>query len=76
MQKYQRIQDLREDADLKQEDIAALLQTSQQQYSRWERGAYEIPVHHLITLAKFYRVSLDYLTGLTNNKRGSWLERR
>ena len=48
--KYQRIADLREDADLKQETIAKLLETSQTQYSRWERGEREIPFHHVITL--------------------------
>lgn len=65
---YQRLKDLREDKDLKQESIAAVLGTTQQQYSRWERGAQEIPFHHAITLAKFYKVSLDYLAGLTNRK--------
>lgn len=69
MYQYQRIKDLREDADLYQEDVAKILDTSQQQYSRWERGAQEIPLHHAITLAKFYKVSMDYLTGLTNDKR-------
>lgn len=68
--KYQRIADLREDADLKQETIAKLLGTSQTQYSRWERGEREIPFHHVITLAKYYKVSLDYIAGLTNNKNG------
>ena len=68
--KYQRIADLREDADLKQETIAKLLGTSQTQYSRWERGEREIPFHHVITLAKYYKVSLDYIAGLTNNKYG------
>ena len=66
---YQRIRDLREDADLTQGDIAPVLQTTREQYSRWERGAQEIPFHHAITLAKFYRVSLDYIAGLTNKKR-------
>ena len=66
---YQRIKDLREDMDLTQADIAPILQTSREQYSRWERGAQEIPMHHAITLAKFYRVSMDYLCGLTNNKK-------
>lgn len=65
---YQRIKDLREDADLKQADIARLLQTTQQTYSLWERGDREIPLHHAITLARFYRVSLDYIAGLTNKK--------
>lgn len=67
---YQRIKDLREDADLTQADIAPILQTTREQYSRWERGAQEIPLHHAITLARYYRVSMDYLTGLTNDKRG------
>lgn len=67
---YQRIRDLREDADMTQEDIAPILNTSREQYSRWERGAQEIPFHHAITLAKFYRVSLDYIAGLTNKKGG------
>lgn len=65
---YQRLKDLREDADLKQKDIADLLQTTQQQYSKYERGTQEIPAHHLITLAKFYKTSVDYLLGLTNTK--------
>lgn len=74
MYQYQRLKDLREDKDLYQEEIAQILKTSQQQYSRWERGAQEIPLHHAITLAKFYKVSMDYLTGLTNNKKGSWVK--
>lgn len=67
---YQRIRDLREDCDLRQEDIAPILQTTREQYSRWERGAQEIPFHHAITLARFYKVSLDYIAGLTNKKLG------
>ena len=69
---YQRLKDLREDRDklLKQQDIAELLGTTQQTYSIWERGDREIPFHHAITLAKFYNVSLDYIAGLTNNKKG------
>lgn len=65
---YQRLRDLREDKDLKQDAIAKLLQTTQQTYSLWERGEREIPLHHVITLAKFYRVSIDYIAGLTNKK--------
>ena len=68
---YQRFRDLREDRDLKQKDIAAVLDISIQQYSLYERGDREIPFHHAITLAKFYNVSLDYIAGLTNNKKGS-----
>ena len=70
MNNYQRIRDCREDKDLKQKEIAVLLNTTAQQYSLWERGDREIPLRHFITLAKFYDVSLDYLAGLTNNKRG------
>ncbi len=46
-----------------QKEITEILQTTQQQYSKYEKGVQEIPVHHLITLANFYRVSLDYLVG-------------
>lgn len=65
---YPRLRDLREDKDLLQVDIAKILETTQTQYSRWERGAQEIPLHHIITLAKFYKVSMDYIVGLTNKK--------
>ena len=68
MYQYDRLRDLREDADLNQKDIADLLQTTQQQYSKYERGIQEIPAHHLITLAKFYKTTVDYLLGLTNIK--------
>ncbi|MBE6673512.1 MAG: helix-turn-helix transcriptional regulator [Ruminococcaceae bacterium] len=61
---YQRIKDLREDYDKSQTEIAELLGMKQQQYARYENGTYEIPLHHLITLAEFYNVSLDYLAGL------------
>ena len=68
---YQRLRDLREDQKevIKQQDIAELLGTTQQTYSLWERGDREIPFHHAITLARFYNVSLDYIAGLTNNKK-------
>ena len=66
---YQRIRDLREDGDLTQKTVAAVLDISIQQYSLYERGEREIPFHHAITLAKFYHVSLDYIAGLTNNKK-------
>lgn len=69
MYHYQRIRDLREDADLTQQDVAKELSISVQQYSLYERGNREIPFHHVITLAKFYNVSIDYIAGLTNNKK-------
>lgn len=61
---YQRLKDLREDAEKMQSEIAELLGIAQQQYSRYERGLREIPFHYAITLAKYYNVSLDYLAGL------------
>ena len=60
---YHRLKDLREDQDITQEQIAKLLNTTQQQYSKYEKGVQEIPVRHLITLADFYKVSIDYLVG-------------
>lgn len=61
MYHYPRLKDLREDKDLTQADIGELLNTTQQQYYKYEKGIQEIPVHHLITLAKFYNVTLDYI---------------
>ena len=68
MHLYQRIRDLREDADLPQREVAESLSISVQQYSLYERGDREIPFHHVIALAKFYNVSIDYIAGLTNQK--------
>ena len=65
---YERIRDLREDSDMTQKEVAAELGITIQQYSLYERGDREIPFHHVITLAKFYNVSLDYIAGLTNHK--------
>lgn len=58
---YPRLRDLREDHDLSQKTVAQLLNTTQQQYSKYETGVQEIPVHHLLTLADYYKVSVDYL---------------
>lgn len=62
----ERIRELREDRDLKQKDVALYLKTTQQVYSRYEMGITEIPVRHIISLAKFYKVSADYILGLTD----------
>ena len=70
---YQRLKDLREDRDLKQVEVAAVLgMTNQQSYQRYESGKVELPMHYFIALAKFYNVSLDYMAGLTNDKRKYW----
>ncbi|MFQ7268737.1 MAG: helix-turn-helix domain-containing protein [Clostridium sp.] len=63
-----RIRDIREDNDLTQQQIAEILGTSQTMYARYERGANELPIRHLIKLAEYYRLSTDYLLGLTNEK--------
>lgn len=67
---FPRLRDLREDEDLKQKDIADILRISQQHYSQYERGERELPMSFFIILAKKYKVSLDYIAGLTNDKRG------
>ena len=61
---YQRLKDMREDADKKQGDIALVLNITRQQYQLYESGKREMPMHHFITLAEYYNVSLDYLAGL------------
>lgn len=66
--KFKRIKDLREDHDKYQKDIANLLGISQQYYSEYENGKRTIPIQHLITLAKYYNTSIDYLVGLSNEK--------
>ncbi len=66
---YQRIRDLREDNDLKQKDLAAYLRCSQVCYSNYEIGKRDIPTEVLIRLAEFYKTSVDYLLGLTDEKK-------
>jgi transcriptional regulator with XRE-family HTH domain len=63
-----RIRDLREDSDLSQAEIAKVIKTTQQQYSKIELGKADISGEKLILLAKFYNVSADYILGLTNKK--------
>ena len=64
------IRELREDKDLKQIDIANVIGTSQQHYSKYETGEYDIPLRALILLADYYNVSLDFLTGRTECVQG------
>lgn len=66
---YTRLRDLREDADLTQKEVGHLLNTTQQQYAKYEAGVQEIPVHHLMTLADFYQVSTDYIL-----EREEWVD--
>lgn len=66
---YQRLRDLREDAELKQENVSRFLEITRQQYQLYESGKREIPFHLVIKLAEFYNVTIDYIAGLTNEKR-------
>lgn len=64
----ERIRELREDNDFSQAQIAEILNTTQQVYSRYEKGINEIPVRHIITLSRFYNVSCDYILGESDIK--------
>lgn len=69
MRTYQKIiRDLREDRDMTQEQVAQYLGTSQTMYARYERGASEMPIRHLINLSKLYGVSTDFILGLSDKK--------
>ena len=65
---YPRLRELRRSAGLNQADIADLLGMQQNQYSRYERGDRELPMHLFIILAKHYNVSLDYIVCLADNR--------
>lgn len=69
MYMYQRLKDIREDADKKQEDIARILNITRQQYQLYESGKREMPMHHFVILAEYYNVSLDYLAGLIESPK-------
>ena len=60
---FPRLRDLREDKDMKQKEIASILGIDQRVYSTYETGKRDIPLHHLIVLADFYHVSVDYILG-------------
>ena len=64
-----RLRDLREDADLTQAQVAAVLHMSQTGYSKYETGENDIPTQVLIKLARFYDTSVDYLLGLTDQSQ-------
>ena len=69
MNYYQRLRDVREDYDLKQEDIAKILGINQTQYSRYELGKNMMGIDKYITLAKFYNISIDYLAGIVDKPK-------
>ena len=66
MAHYQRLRDLREDADKTQQEIADYLGTSAQHYGKYESGKAEIPLERAVMLAKYYNVSLDYIAGISS----------
>jgi len=66
---YGRIRDLREDKDLSQRELAEILNCSQRIYSNYERGDVDIPTEILRKLAQFHKTSVDYLLGLTDERR-------
>ena len=66
--KFQRIQDLRTDADMSEKQLSEILHISQRSYSHYETGSRNIPVEMLIRLANYYDISVDYLVGRTDKK--------
>ena len=66
--KFQRIQDLRTDADLSQRQLSEILHISQRSYSHYKTGSRNIPIEMLIRLANYYDISIDYLVGRTDKK--------
>ena len=66
---FQRLEDLRVDHDLTQQDVADVLGCNREVYRRYEKGIRTIPIDFLIRLADYYNVSIDYIVGRTNQKR-------
>ena len=69
MKYYQRIRDLREDHDLKQQDIAEVLKIERSYYGKYERGIRPLPIEHLIALCRYYNVSADYILCFTDEPK-------
>ena len=65
----QRLKEIREDKDLYQKDVAKIIHVTQQQYNKYELGINSIPIEKLAILSQFYNVSIDYLVGLTDQKK-------
>ena len=66
---YPRLRELRQAAGLNQTEIAEVLSMQQNQYSRYERGERELPMHQFVILARYYDVRLDYMTGLSDTRK-------
>lgn len=66
---FPRLADLRQDHDMTQQEVANLLHCQREVYRRYEKGIREIPVSYAIILAKYYNVTLDYLFGVSDEKR-------
>lgn len=66
MNRFQRLRDIRQDHDLTQKQIAEILRIGQSDYSKYERGVNMMGIDKYMLLARYYNVSLDYLTGLTS----------
>lgn len=73
-QYYQILKELREDNDKNQEEIARVIGTSQSYYAQYENGKRQIPFDRIITLAKYYNVSIDYIAGISNRQKIHWFE--
>ena len=69
MEKFQRIRDLREDKDLTQREVGAAVNVPQRTYAYYESGERMVPPQVLVALAQFYNVSVDYLLGLTDQRK-------
>lgn len=70
MKNYQKqIKDIREDRDLKQEDIAKILNTTQSTYSKYEKGLRQLSIEQLATLCKYYNITADYFLGFTKKQK-------
>lgn len=71
MQYYPRLRDLREDADLTQDQLVKILEMHKTTYTNYEQGKREPPFELIIKLAKVYNVSIDYIARLTNNPKSN-----
>lgn len=69
---YQRVRDLREDMDYTQAQVAEILNLHRTQYTRYENAISPVPADFIVSIAKLYNVSTDYILGLTNDKRKLW----